>query len=70
VVIDPGEAPVKVKELLTEEKYRALMQEFPGRFKAMMGAEAIKELLKQVNVEELADELRAAMKPRPPSSRR
>src|SRR5512136_1551904 len=62
VVIDPGEAPVKVKELLTEEKYRALMQEFPGRFKAMMGAEAIKELLKQVTVEELADELRAAMK--------
>jgi len=62
VVIDPGEAPVKIKELLTEEKYRALMQEFPGRFKAMMGAEAIKELLKQVTVEELADELRAAMK--------
>ncbi len=62
MVIDPGEAPVKVKELLTEEKYRALMQEFPGRFKAMMGAEAIKELLKQVHVEELADELRAAMK--------
>jgi DNA-directed RNA polymerase subunit beta' len=62
VVIDPGEAPVKVKELLTEEKYRALMQEFPGRFRAMMGAEAIKELLKQVDVEELADELRAAMK--------
>jgi len=62
VVIDPGEAPVKVKELLTEEKYRALMQEFPGRFRAMMGAEAIKELLKQVDVEELADEMRVAMK--------
>src|SRR5512136_150066 len=62
VVIDPGEAPLKIKELLTEEKYRALMQEFSGRFRAMMGAEAIKELLRQVDVEELADELRAAMK--------
>ena len=62
VVIDPGEAPLKIKELLTEEKYRALMQEFAGRFRAMMGAEAIKELLRQVDVEELADELRAAMK--------
>ncbi len=62
VVIDPGEAPVKIKELLAEDKYRALMQDFPGKFRAMMGAEAIKELLRQVDVEELADELRASMK--------
>jgi DNA-directed RNA polymerase subunit beta' len=62
VVIDPGEAPLKVKELLTEEKYRALTQEFAGKFRAMMGAEAIKELLRQVDVEDLADELRKAMK--------
>src|SRR5213594_4398277 len=62
VVIDPGEAPVKFKELLAEDKYRTLMQEFPGKFRAMMGAEAIKELLKRVDVEEMSDELRAAMK--------
>jgi DNA-directed RNA polymerase subunit beta' len=62
VVIDEGEAPVKAGELLNEEKYRALIQEFPGKFKAMMGAEAIKELLKRVDIEEAADELRAAMK--------
>jgi len=62
VVIDAGEAPVKFKELLNEEKFRALMQEFPGKFRAMMGAEAIKELLKRVDVEEMADELRVAMK--------
>src|SRR5512136_2858791 len=62
VVIDAGEAPVKQGELLNEEKYRALVQEFPGKFRAMMGAEAIKELLKRVDIEEIADELRAAMK--------
>jgi len=62
VVVDPGEAPVKPQELLTEEKFRALMQEFPGKFTAMMGAEAIKELLKQVDVEQLSDVLRVAMK--------
>ncbi len=62
VVIDAGDAPVKEKELLSEERYRALALEFAGRFKAMMGAEAIKELLRQVDVEQLADELRTSMK--------
>jgi DNA-directed RNA polymerase subunit beta' len=62
VVIDPGEAPLKEKELLTEEKYRATMQDFPAKFRAMMGAEAIKELLRRVDVEELSDQLRTAMK--------
>ena len=62
VVIDAGDAPVKVKELLAEDRYRALIQEHPGKFRAMMGAEAIKELLKRVNVEEMSDELRIAMK--------
>src|SRR5881296_662891 len=62
VVIDAGEAPVKFKELLNEEKFRALMQEFPGKFRAMMGAEAIKELLRRLDVEEMADELRSKMR--------
>ena len=62
VVIDTGEAPVKPGELLNEERYRNLIQEFPGKFRAMMGAEAIKELLKRVDIEEIAEILRAAMK--------
>jgi DNA-directed RNA polymerase subunit beta' len=65
VVLDPGEAPVKEKELLSEERYRQLLQEFPGKFRAGMGAEAIKELLKHVDVEALAEELRAKMKSDP-----
>ena len=62
VTIDPGDAPLKERELLTEEKFRQLQQEYPGKFVAMMGAEAIKELLKRVDIETLSHELRIKMK--------
>jgi DNA-directed RNA polymerase subunit beta' len=62
VTIDAGDAPLKERELLTEEKFRQLQQEYPGKFVAMMGAEAIKELLKRVDIDELAAELRTKMK--------
>jgi DNA-directed RNA polymerase subunit beta' len=62
VTIDPGEAPLKERELLTEEKFRQLQQEYPGKFVAMMGAEAIKELLKRVDIDVLSKELRTKMK--------
>jgi len=62
VTIDPGDAPLKERELLTEEKFRQLQQEYPGKFVAMMGAEAIKELLKRVDIDELSGELRTKMK--------
>ncbi|HXC97343.1 MAG TPA: DNA-directed RNA polymerase subunit beta' [Edaphobacter sp.] len=64
VVVDPGDAPVKEREVIKDEtKFRELDQQFrPTGFKAMMGAEAIKELLKRVDVTELAIELRDRMK--------
>jgi DNA-directed RNA polymerase subunit beta' len=64
VVIDPGDAPVKEGEVIKEEtKFRELDQQFRATsFKAMMGAEAIKELLKRVDVDDLAGELREKMK--------
>ena len=62
VTIDPGDAPLKERELLTEEKFRQLQQEYPGKFVAMMGAEAIKELLKRVDIDTLSHELRIKMK--------
>ncbi len=62
VVIDAGDAPLKDKEVLNEEKYRQLMDEHAGKFTAMMGAEAIKQLLKQLDIEELSIELRHKMK--------
>src|ERR1700732_2532072 len=63
VCIDPGEATgLKEKEIVPEEKFRELQKEFPGKFHAAMGAEAIKELLRRVDVEKLSEELREKMK--------
>ena len=64
VVVDPGDAPVKEREIIKDEtKFRELDQQFrPSGFKAMMGAEAIKELLKRVQIDELGIELRERMK--------
>ena len=62
VVIDPGDAPVKENEILNDEKYREMSQEYGGKFRAAMGAEAIKELLKRVDVEELRNEMREKMR--------
>jgi DNA-directed RNA polymerase subunit beta' len=64
VVVDPGDAPVKEREVIKDEtKFRELDAQFrPSGFKAMMGAEAIKELLKRVEITELSIELRERMK--------
>jgi DNA-directed RNA polymerase subunit beta' len=64
VVVDPGDAPVKEREVIKDEnRFRELDQQYrPSGFKAMMGAEAIKELLKRVEVNELAIEMRERMK--------
>ena len=55
---------VKEREVIKDEaKFRELDQQYrPAGFKAMMGAEAIKELLKRVDVETLSGELREKMK--------
>ncbi len=62
VVIDPGDTPLKEKELLDEEKYQKLRDDYGPRFKAGMGAEAIRELLKKIDCEVLAVELRQKMR--------
>jgi len=62
VVLDPGDTPLNEKEVLGEEKYRQMMEEYPGKFEALMGAEAIKQLLKQIDIEELSIDLRYRMK--------
>ncbi len=64
VVIDPGDAPVKEREIIKDEnRFRDLDQQYRvSGFKAMMGAEAIKELLKRVEIDELSVELRERMK--------
>ena len=61
VVIEP-DGEIEANELLTEEQYRKVREECGPKFRAQMGAEAIKELLKRVDIEELATELRAKMR--------
>lgn len=58
VVIDPGDTPFKEKELLSEDDYKKRSTEFGPRFKAGMGAEAIRELLRRVDLEALSAELK------------
>jgi DNA-directed RNA polymerase subunit beta' len=49
VVVEPGDTDLKQNQLLTEEQYRKAREDFgPVKFRAQMGAEAIKELLKRV----------------------
>src|SRR5437667_718870 len=62
VVVDPGETELKQNQLLNEEQYRKAREEYGPKFRAQMGAEAIKELLKRVNIERLAIELREKMR--------
>src|SRR6201747_311628 len=62
VVVDPGETELKQNQLLNEEQFRKAREEHQHRFKAQMGAEAIKELLKRVSIERLAVEMREKMR--------
>ncbi len=63
IVVDEGDVPgLKEKELLTDERFRELSRDYPHQFVAKMGAEAIKELLATVNVQELVNELRVKMR--------
>src|SRR5262245_17014492 len=65
VVIDPGnpdKTHLHKKELLTETRYRKLIEEHgPGSFQAEMGADLIRDLLQDFDIEKLAEELRQEM---------
>ena len=61
VVVDPGETPLKVQEMLTEDQYAEAKEKYGNKFKAMMGAEATRELLKQIDLGAVAAELTVKM---------
>ncbi|MDP4180041.1 MAG: DNA-directed RNA polymerase subunit beta' [Bacillota bacterium] len=61
VVIDPGQTPLSKKQPLNEKEYRDSLEKFGPKFRAEMGAEAIKELLQEINLEEMSKELRAEL---------
>ncbi len=62
IVLDPGDTDLVYKEILTEQQYRQAKEEYGNRFRAAMGAEAIRELLANTDLEELSKELRDELK--------
>ncbi|EOQ38381.1 MAG TPA: DNA-directed RNA polymerase subunit beta' [Butyricicoccus pullicaecorum] len=58
IVTDPGDTPLMLKQILTETEYRDMREKYDEDFEAMMGAEAIKKLLQQLDLEKLSVELR------------
>jgi DNA-directed RNA polymerase subunit beta' len=61
VVVDPGLTPLQRGQLLTEDDYIAKTEEFGDDFKALMGAEAVRELLSSIHVAEDAERLRGEL---------
>lgn len=61
VVIDPGETPLKKWQLLSEMEYRERKQEYGSGFRAGMGAEAVKELLRSLELDSLRRDLRSTV---------
>ena len=58
IVTDPGTTPLEKKQLLNEKQYNDMREKYEDDFKAGMGAEAIKELLCEINLDKTCDELR------------
>src|SRR6202453_3436235 len=62
VVLDPGKAPVEVAQLLSEDEFQKLRTEYGSALKAKMGAEAIRDLIRMVDMDDLDKKLRVQMK--------
>ncbi|MCF8044177.1 MAG: DNA-directed RNA polymerase subunit beta' [Desulfarculaceae bacterium] len=61
IMLDEGESGVAKGTMVPEDKYRQLIEEFGSRFRAGIGAEAVKEMLSDLNLDKLWDELRVDM---------
>ncbi len=64
IVIDPGESSItnlQKMQLLTEEQYRKVYEKYGGAFRAKMGAEAIRDLLTEIDMDVLVDTLRSQL---------
>ncbi|MEW6033164.1 MAG: DNA-directed RNA polymerase subunit beta' [Bacillota bacterium] len=62
IVTDPGDTPMMSRQVLTEQEYREARETYGQAFKAGMGAEAVRRLLEQIDLDDLARELRAEIR--------
>ena len=58
IVLDPGDTPLIKKQLLSENEYRECYDKYGSSFKVGMGAEAIKKLLEELDLDKMSKELR------------
>ncbi|MGN0373941.1 MAG: DNA-directed RNA polymerase subunit beta' [Butyrivibrio sp.] len=61
IVLDAGETDLSVKQILSEKEYADAVEKWGNRFRAGMGAEAIKELLQRIDLEKDSEELKAEL---------
>ena len=61
IVTDPGTTPLEKKQLLNEKQYRDMREKYENDFEAGMGAEAIKKLLCEIDLDKTCDELRTEL---------
>ncbi len=62
IVTDPGDAPLALNQVLSEKEYRDMREKYEDDFKAGMGAEAVKTLLEQIDLDKLSNQLREELK--------
>ncbi len=62
IVLDKGETPLQEKQILTEKEYQDARRDYGDKFRAGMGAEAIYELLKKIDLEKESAEMKQALK--------
>ncbi len=62
IVIDPGFSPLSKNQILSEKEYRDMREKYEDDFDAGMGAEAVKKLLQQIDLDELSEQLRKELK--------
>ncbi len=70
IVIDPGNTGLTKCQLLSEKDYVEMREKYEDDFKAGMGAEAIKQLLEEIDLDKLSDELKAELKDLPSGQKR
>ncbi|NMP36594.1 MAG: DNA-directed RNA polymerase subunit beta', partial [Clostridiales bacterium] len=61
IVVDPGDTPLEKLQILNEKEYADMVERYEDSFKAEMGAEAIKELLAEIDVDALCEQLRSEL---------
>ncbi len=62
VVVDPGDTELKFKQVLTEDEYRTSVEKFGNAFKALMGADALRDLIERLDLSAEAEQIRKELR--------